>query len=178
MIIDVLNKNELIWKYAKTNDSVGSTKKYKETHSKHFPSELSFYYFYKEKFPNHPNIKKFENLVFDKRMCKVPAKQRMKYCTSENKEITFKYILKFDSNKLKVQNDFMGQRCYYFTGKYKPEIRNNYIVIIKNKKDEKYLFKSKGPSEKIAKNKGLKDCKSKHSEGCYVHYSSRIAFGG
>ena len=65
-----------------------------------------------------------------------------------------------------------------FTGKYKPEIRNNFVVVIKNKKDEKYLFKTKGPSKKIAESVGLKDCKSKHSEGCYVHYSSRVAFGG
>ena len=26
-------------------------------------------------------------------MCNVPAKQRMKYCTSENQEVTFKQIL-------------------------------------------------------------------------------------
>ena len=57
----------------------------------------------------------------------------------------------------------MGQRCYCFTGNYKPEIRNNFVVVIKNKKDEKYLFKTKGPSKKIAESVGLKDCKSKHS---------------
>ena len=65
-----------------------------KTYSKHFPTELSFYSFYKEKFPDHPNIKKFDDLVFDKRMCNVPAKQRMKYCSSENQEVTFKDILK------------------------------------------------------------------------------------
>ena len=43
-------------------------------------------------------------------------------------------FLKSDSKKLKKQNDFMGQRCFYFTGKYKPEIRNNFVVVIKNKK--------------------------------------------
>ena len=177
-LLKTINNNKLIWKYAKVNESVGSANKYKKTYSKHFPSELSFYSFYKEKFPNHPNIKKFDNLVFDKRMCNVPAKQRMKYCTSKNQEVTFKEILKSDSKKLKKQNDFMGQRCYYFTGNYKPEIRNNFVVVIKNKIDEKYLFKTKGPSKKIAESIGLKDCKNKHSEGCYVHYSSRIAFGG
>ena len=58
------------------------------------------------------------------------------------------------------------------------EMKGNFLAIIKNKKDEKYLFKTKGPSKKIAESIGLKDCKSKHSEGCYVHYSSRVAFGG
>ena len=175
-LINTLENNKLIWKYAKTNDSAGKTK-YKKTYSKNFPTELSFYYFYKEKFPNHPNIKKIENLVFDKRMCKVSAKQRMKYCTTNNDEIKFADILKNDSKKLKMQNSFMGERCFYFTGKYKPEIRNNFVVVVKNKLNTEYLFKTKGPSKKITENKGMKDCESKHSEGCYVHYSSRVAFG-
>ena len=175
-LIDTLANNKLIWIYAKTNDSAGKTK-YKKTYSKNFPTELSFYYFYKEKFPDHPNITKLENLIFDKRMCKVSAKQRMKYCASDNDEIKFKDIIKNDSKNLKKHNSFMGERCFYFTGKYKPEIRNNFVVVIKNKKDEKYLFKTKGPSKKITIKKGMKDCESKHSEGCYVHYSSRIAFG-
>ena len=84
-------------------------------------------------------------------------------------------VIKNDSKNLKKHNSFMGERCFYFTGKYKPEIRNNFVVVIKNKKDEKYLFKTKGPSKKITIKKGMKDCESKHSEGCYVHYSSRIA---
>ena len=175
-LIKVLNNNKLIWTYAKTNDSAGNTK-YKKTYSKTFPGELSFYYFYKEKFPNHPNIKKLENLIFDKRMCKVPKKQRMKYCSSENDEVTFKKILKYDSKNLKKHNSFMGERCYYFTGKYKPEIVNKYVVVVKNKKNEKYMFKTKGPSEKITKAIGIKECEKKHSEGCYIHYSSKIAFG-
>ena len=176
-LISALNNNKLIWTYAKTNESAGKTK-YKKTYSKTFPQELSFYYFYKEKFPNHPNIKKLENLVFDKRMCNVPAKQRMKYCTTDKEIIKFIDIVKNDSESLKKQNTFMGERCFYFTGKYKPEIRNNFVVVIKNRKNEKYLFKTKGPSKKIAEKKGMNDCKSKNTEGCYVHYSSRIAFGG
>ena len=38
-----------------------------------------------------------ENLVFDKRMCKVSAKQRMKYCTTNNDEIKFADIVKNDA---------------------------------------------------------------------------------
>ena len=170
------NNNKIIWRYAKTNDSSGKTK-YKKTYSKNFPTELSFYYFYKEKFPNHPNIKLLENLVFDKRMCKVPAKQRMKYCASDEDEIRFIDIVKNDSEKLKKQNSFMGERCFYFTGKYKPEIRNNFVVVVKNKVNAEYLFKTKGPSKKITEKKGMKDCESKYNEGCYIHYSSRLAFG-
>ena len=111
-------------------------------------------------------------------MCNVTAKQRMKYCTTDKEIIKFIDIVKNDSESLKKQNTFMGERCFYFTGKYKPEIRNNFVVVIKNRKNEKYLFKTKGPSKKIAEKKGMNDCKSKNTEGCYVHYSSRIAFGG
>ena len=175
-LINSINNNKIIWRYAKTNDSSGKTK-YKKTYSKNFPTELSFYYFYKEKFPNHPNIKLLENLVFDKRMCKVPAKQRMKYCASDEDEIRFIDIVKNDSEKLKKQNSFMGERCFYFTGKYKPEIRNNFVVVVKNKVNAEYLFKTKGPSKKITEKKGMKDCESKYNEGCYIHYSSRLAFG-
>ena len=46
-------------------------------------------------------IPRVENLIFDKRMCKVSAKQRMKYCTSDNDEIKFKDIIKNDSKNLK-----------------------------------------------------------------------------
>ena len=46
-LLKAINNNKLIWKYAKLNESVGSANKYKKTYSKHFPSELSFYSFYK-----------------------------------------------------------------------------------------------------------------------------------
>ena len=52
------------------------------------------------------------------------------------------------------------------------------IADVKNEKITKIVEKPKDPPSNLAESIGLKDCKSKHSEGCYVHYSSRVAFGG
>ena len=56
----------------------------------------------------------------------------------------------------------------------------SFILLISLKGDylnAEYLFKTKGPSKKITEKKGMKDCESKYNEGCYIHYSSRLAFG-
>ena len=60
-----------------------------------------------------------------------------------------------------------------------------FLAIIKNKKDEKYLLKHQGYSKDGAVNEGLSKCVENFSDfsdlennGCYVHYSSQVAFGG
>ena len=47
----------------------------------------------------------------------------MKYCTSENQEVTFKQILKSDFKKLWRQKKLYGGKMFLIFGKYKPEIR-------------------------------------------------------
>ena len=186
--LDALNKNKIIYKHAKINESAGSNKKYKEQEFKYFPTEISFYTYYKKKFPNHPNIKKFENLTFDKKTCKVPKKIRMKYCTSEDQIITFKEIFNSDKKRVNVQNKFMGHRCFYLNGKYKVDKNEyskktkkkafEYIAIVKNKLDDKVIIKIRTDSKEQAIEEAMKKCTDKHENGCYVHYSSQVAFGG
>ena len=54
---------------------------------------------------------------------------------------------------------------------------SKYTAVIKSKDDENYLLKVNDTTEKRAKKKGLKKCKETGNTGCYVHYSSKVAFG-
>ena len=66
------------------------------------------------------------------------------------------------------------------------ESENNveFIVVIKNKDDPKYLYKARGKSKEEVEKKGLMKCKQTYPDlsgsgntGCYVHYSSQARFG-
>jgi len=66
------------------------------------------------------------------------------------------------------------------------ESENNveFIVVIKNKDDPKYLYKVRGKSKEEVEKKGLMKCKQTYPDlsgsgntGCYVHYSSTVRFG-
>ena len=66
------------------------------------------------------------------------------------------------------------------------ESENNveFIVVIKNKDDPKYLKKVRGKSKEEVEKKGLMKCKQTYPDlsgsgntGCYVHYSSTVRFG-
>ena len=66
------------------------------------------------------------------------------------------------------------------------ESENNveFIVVIKNKDDPKYLYKARGKSKEEVEKKGLMKCKQTYPDlsgsgntGCYVHYSSTVRFG-
>ena len=68
----------------------------------------------------------------------------------------------------------------------KNESENNveFIVVIKNKDDPKYLYKVRGKSKEEVEKKGLMKCKQTYPDlsgsgntGCYVHYSSTVVFG-
>ena len=51
------------------------------------------------------------------------------------------------------------------------EVSEKYIAVIKSKDDENYLLKINAATKKLAKKKGLKQCKEEGNTGCYVHYS-------
>ena len=64
------------------------------------------------------------------------------------------------------------------------EMKGNFLAIIKNKKDEKYLLKYLGYSKEGAAKEGISKCVENFSNfteidnnGCYLHYSSRVGFG-
>ena len=82
----------------------------------------------------------------------------------------------------------MGHRCFYLNGKYKVDKNEyskktkkktfEYIAIVKNKLDDKVLIKVRTDSKEQAIEEAMKKCTDKHENGCYVHYSSQVAFGG
>lgn len=52
-----------------------------------------------------------------------------------------------------------------------------YIVIVKNKIDKNVLIKFRGFDKESINKKAMKECTEKNKEGCYIHYSSTVAFG-
>ena len=52
-----------------------------------------------------------------------------------------------------------------------------YVVIVKNKIDKDVLIKLRGFDKNKLTEKAMKECTDKKKEGCYVHYSSKVAFG-
>jgi hypothetical protein len=82
----------------------------------------------------------------------------------------------------------MGHRCFYLNGKYKVDKNEyskksnkkafEYIAIVKNKLNDKVLIKVRTDSKEQSIEQAMKKCTDKHENGCYVHYSSQVAFGG
>ena len=52
-----------------------------------------------------------------------------------------------------------------------------FIAIVKNKSDDSVLIKVRSDSKDLAIEEAMKKCTEKHENGCYVHYSSKVAFG-
>jgi hypothetical protein len=99
--------------------------------------------------------------------------------SSRNSTTTLKYTTK------KRRDKEHGKICKTVKGKVSPkeikfsEPENNekFMVIVKNKKNPKYMIKIKGPTKEEASKKGLKNCKQKNpnlASDCYVHYSTIV----
>jgi len=99
--------------------------------------------------------------------------------SSRNSTTTLKYSTK------KRRDKEHGKICKTVQGKVppktikfsEPENNEKFMVIIKNKKNPKYMIKIKGPTKEEASKKGLKNCKEKNpnlSSDCYVHYSTIV----
>ena len=83
--------------------------------------------------------------------------------------------VKKSCKKLKLED--LGYSCEELEGQEiskidKGETSNNkYMAVIKSKNNENYLLKINGATKKLAKKKGLKQCKEEGNTECYVHYS-------
>ena len=53
----------------------------------------------------------------------------------------------------------------------------NILSFVKNKIDKNVLIKLRGLDKESLTEKAMKECADKKKEGCYVHYSSQVAFG-
>ena len=68
--------------------------------------------------------------------------------------------------------------AYADLSKIKPSGKGfEYVAIVKNKLDDKVLIKVRTDSKEQAIEQAMKKCTDKHENGCYVHYSSQVAFG-
>jgi len=54
---------------------------------------------------------------------------------------------------------------------------SEYIVVVKNKDDDRVLIKVRGIGKEVLIEEAMKKCTEKHEKGCYVHYSTKVAFG-
>ena len=48
---------------------------------------------------------------------------------------------------------------------------------MKNKINKNVLIKLRGLDKESLTEKAMKECTNKYKDGCYVHYSSTVAFG-
>ena len=127
--------------------------------------------------PTSLSIKKFSygdkcEEILDSKKCNYKS-------SSRNSTTTLKYKTK------KKRDKEYGKICKTIKGKVppkeikfsEPENNEKFMVIIKNKKNPKYMIKIKGPTKEKASKKGLKNCKQKNpnlASDCYVHYSTIV----
>ena len=75
----------------------------------------------------------------------------------------------------------IDNKCVYpgkwIDSKKKGKKAFEYIAIVKNKLNDKVLIKVRTDSKEQAIEEAMKKCTDKHENGCYVHYSSQVAFG-
>ena len=70
---------------------------------------------------------------------------------------------------------FQTKQCSYWLG------MKDFLAIIKNKNDDKYLLKYIGYSKKGAASEGISKCMEKfpqftdiNNNGCYIHYEKKV----
>ena len=154
-MLDADLDNSLIYPWAKKNKSaIGDYKKQIIDHPT-YSWVPAYLYAYKdskltEKIFANKNVKKFIK-------------------NEKNKNFTARWAL-------------IDNKCVYpgkwIDTKKKAKKKFEYIAIVKNKLDEKVLIKVRTDSKEQAIEQAMKECTDKHENGCYVHYSSQVAFGG
>ena len=147
--------NSLIYPWAKKNKSaIGDYKKQIIDHPT-YSWVPAYLYAYKdskltEKIFANKNVKKFIK-------------------NEKNKNFTARWAL-------------IDNKCVYpgkwIDTKKKAKKKFEYIAIVKNKLDEKVLIKVRTDDKEQAIEDAMKKCTDKYENGCYVHYSSQVAFGG
>ena len=154
-MLDADLDNSLIYPWAKKNKSaIGDYKKQIIDHPT-YSWVPAYLYAYKdskltEKIFANKNVKKFIK-------------------NEKNKNFTARWAL-------------IDNKCVYpgkwIDTKKKAKKKFEYIAIVKNKLDDKVLIKVRTDSKEQAVEEAMKKCTDKHENGCYVHYSSQVAFGG
>ena len=133
-----------------------------------------------------PSVLSIKEYAISKDCQKIMDKDKCKYKSKDNVPKT-KY-------KYRVQDRHYipdgAKKIKRITSKVVPkkinfkEMKGNFLAIIKNKKDDKYLLKYLGYSKEGASKEGMSKCIENFSNfteidnnGCYLHYSSQVGFG-
>ena len=153
-LLDADLDNSLIYPWAKKNKSAfGDYKKQIVDHPT-YSWVPAYLYIYK-------NSKLSEKIFANKNINKFIKNEK-------NKNFTARWAL-------------IDNKCVYpgkwIDSKKKGEKAFEYIAIVKNKSDDKVLIKVRTTSKEKAIEEAMKKCTDKHENGCYVHYSSQVAFG-
>jgi len=152
-MLDADLDNSLIYPWAKKNKSaIGDYKKQIIDHPTYSWVPAYFY--------NYKDSKLTEKIFANKNVKKFIKNEK-------NKNFTARWAL-------------IDNKCVY-PGKWidtkKAKKKFEYIAIVKNKLDDKVLIKVRADSKEQAIEEAKKKCTDKHENGCYVHYSSQVAFG-
>lgn len=134
-----------------------------------------------------PSTLSIKEYVISKDCEKIMDKDKCKYKSKDNVPKT-KYKYRVQERHYIPEG---AKKIKRITSKVVPkkinfkEMKGNFLAIIKNKKDDKYLLKYLGYSKEGASKEGISKCIENFSNfteidnnGCYLHYSSQVAFGG
>ena len=117
--------------------------------------------------------------VMDKEKCDYKPKERVSRTQYKYKAKDRHYMPEGAKKIKRLTSKTVAKRIEF------QDMKPGFLAIIKNKKDEKYLLKHQGYSKDGAAKDGLSKCVENFSDfsdlennGCYVHYSSQVAFGG
>ena len=133
-----------------------------------------------------PSTLSIKEYVISKDCEKIMDKDKCKYKSKDNVPKT-KYKYRVQERHYIPEG---AKKIKRITSKVVPkkinfkEMKGNFLAIIKNKKDDKYLLKYLGYSKEGASKEGISKCIENFSNfteidnnGCYLHYSSQVGFG-
>ena len=120
-------------------------------------------------------ISKKCNEVMDDKKCNYKSKERVS-------ATSLKYRVSSTYNKPKGATVIKSIKAKKIHKEIKyQDLKGNFLAIIKNKKDEKYLLKNTGFTKEAAANDGIEECKENFpnvldldNNGCYIHYQKKV----
>ena len=130
-----------------------------------------------------PSTLSIKEYIISKSCEKIMDKKKCDY-KSKDKIARSKYKYKYRENEIMPEG---AKKIKRITSKVVAkeikfeEMKGNFLAIIKNKKDDKYLLKYTGYSKEGAASEGISKCMEQfknisdiENNGCYVHYQKKV----
>ena len=130
-----------------------------------------------------PSTLSIKEYIISKDCKKIMDKEKCDY-KSKDKIARSKYKYKIRDSEYMPEG---AKKIKRITSKVVPEeikfeeMKGNFLAIIKNKNDDKYLLKYIGYSKKGAASEGVSKCMEKfpqftdiNNNGCYIHYEKKV----